>query len=207
MKSRNHLGIELTRLNTLNARIPDEKELENNHIQGKIIELTQSLFERSSSRKVFIKFLFSENSRLMGNREIAIALAAVRMVRQVVSGKHPDSFFSESIASNLLPDGLENLLILCHPQLEVSFWERANHLGISENVVGDVREVIRKKDEKLRLYQKQRLNYYWLLITTDRLLEVKSFRLHDKMMNHSFLSRFQHVFLFDLIQSNVIQLV
>ena len=92
--------------------------------------------------------------------------------------------------------------------METSAWERANNLGISNDVVDDIRRAIHKKDEKLlRLYQKQRLNYYWLLITTDRLRGATKFNLGKKIMNHEFHSEFQHVFLFDLIKSNIFQIV
>ncbi|MDD2381587.1 MAG: hypothetical protein PHV35_07795, partial [Mariniphaga sp.] len=117
------------------------------------------------------------------------------------------SFFSESVSSDLLPAALDGLLVIQDPVLDVSIWERSNNLGVSENVVADIHEAIRKKDEKLQIYQKHRLNYYWLLITTDRLRGVKSYRLSEKIMNSSFQSRFQQVFLFDLIKSTVYQLV
>ena len=106
-----------------------------------------------------------------------------------------------------MPEGLEALLVVHHPGLQVSVWERSNNLGISEDVVADIREAIHKKDEKLIHYQKQRLNYYWLLITTDRLRGVRNYNLPNKIMNHTFHSRFQHVFLFDLIKSDVFRLV
>jgi hypothetical protein len=91
--------------------------------------------------------------------------------------------------------------------MQNSVWERANNLGVSNDVVFDIRYAIHKKDEKLRLYQKQRLNYYWLLITTDRLRAVKNFNLSDKILNHTFKSNFQKVFLFDLIKSEIYQLI
>ena len=91
--------------------------------------------------------------------------------------------------------------------MHISAWERANNLGISNDVVFDIRHAIHKKDEKLRLYQKQRLNYYWLLITTDRLRGVKNYNLPNKIMNHEFQSNFQQVFLFDLIKSEIYRLI
>ncbi len=131
----------------------------------------------------------------------------VNAIRNVVKTRKGDDFFKESLAKADLPEELEQVLIVYHPGLETSVWERSNNLGISNDVVDDIRQSIHKKDEKLRLYQKQRLNYYWLLITTDRLRGVKNFNLPNKIMNHKFQSNFQHVFLFDLIKSNVYQLI
>jgi hypothetical protein len=207
LKSRNNLGIELTRLNPLNARIPDETELLNNRTREKIIESAKTLFEGTSSLKLFVKFLFSENNPVPAERELSVSVQLANMIRKVVANKNSNSFFRETVPYETLPEGLEALLIVHHPELEVSFWERSNNLGVSEDVVADIREAIHKKDEKLRIYQKQRLNYYWLLITTDRLRGVKNYNLPNKIMNHTFHSRFQHVFLFDLIKSEVFQLV
>jgi hypothetical protein len=99
------------------------------------------------------------------------------------------------------------VLIVYHPGLEMSVWERSNNLGVSNNVLDDIRKAIHKKDEKLKLYRKQHLNYYWLLITTDRLRGIKGFNLQNKIQNSHFHSSFQHVFLFDLMKAKIYELV
>lgn len=207
LKSKNNLGIELTRLNPLNAKEPGKAELLKNKSREKIIETARTLFEGNSSLKLFVKFLFSENQHIDEDRELSVSVQLANVVRQVAANKNSGSFFKESVSAEFLPKGIDSLLIIGHPELRISFWERSNNLGVSGNVVADIREAIHKKDEKLRLYQKQRLNFYWLLITTDRLRGVKSYNLPHKIMNHTFQSRFQHVFLFDLIKSDVFQLV
>lgn len=207
LRSRNILGVELTRLNPLNALIPDESELRNRDLQEQIIALAQSVFEQSFSRKLFVKFLFADHIKILKERKLTLALQVVQIIRKIVGVTGVGSFFSESVSSDLLPAALDGLLVIQDPVLDVSIWERSNNLGVSENVVADIHEAIRKKDEKLQIYQKHRLNYYWLLITTDRLRGVKSYRLSEKIMNSSFQSRFQQVFLFDLIKSTVFQLV
>jgi hypothetical protein len=207
LKSRNNLGIEITRLNPLNARLPDEMELLKNRTRVKIIESARTLFEGTSSLKLFVKFLFSESQLISAERELSVSVQLTNIIRKVVANKNPNSFFRESVTTEALPNGLETLLIVHHPELKVSFWERSNNLGVSEDVVADIRQTIHKKDEKLRYYRKQRLNYYWLLIFTDRLRGVKNYNLPNKILNHNFQSSFQHVLLFDLIKSDVFQLV
>ncbi|MGC9353630.1 MAG: hypothetical protein ACP5D9_07315 [Mariniphaga sp.] len=207
LKSRNNLGIELTRLNPANAKEPDDAELLKNKSQERIIESAKTLFEGTSSQKLFVKFLFSENQNIAEERELSVSVQLANIIRQAVANKKTHSFFRESVSTNDLPHGLEGLLIVRNPELQISFWERSNNLGVSGDVVADIREAIHKKDEKLRHYQKKRLNYYWLLVTTDRLRGVKSYNLPNKILNHNFQSRFQHVFLFDLIKSDVFQLV
>jgi hypothetical protein len=207
LKTRNRIGIELTRLNPLNARLPGIGELEHNFICERVIESVKMLFEKTSSMQLFVKFLFSDNKPVEEVRELVVTAKLANAIRNAVNGKNPGSFFHIKIESEKLPDGIESILIIHHPGMEVSIWERSNNLGVSEDVVGDIREAIHKKDEKLRLYQRQSLNFYWLLIVTDRLRGVKNYNLHDKIMNHVFHSRFQYVFLFDLIKSNVYRLV
>lgn len=208
MKNRHEIGIELTRLNPASKIIPDEYQVAQIQVKEKIIGLSQDLFEKSSSLKLFVKFLFSDTKEISEERQMSVAVQAVNLIRKAVIGKSGDSFFSVTIPVESLPEGLDGILIVNHPVMEISAWERANNLGVSNDVVDDIRRAIHKKDEKLlRLYQKQRLNYYWLLITTDRLHGAKSFNLPEKIMNHEFHSEFQHVFLFDLIKSGVFQLV
>lgn len=207
LKSRNNLGIELTRLNPFNAKEPDDSELMKNKIRERIIESAKELFEGTSSLKLFVKFLFSENVNIAEERELSLSVQLANILRQATANKNSGSFFREHFSAQALPEGLEALLIVHHPELQVSFWERSNNLGVSEDVVADIREAIHKKDVKLLHYQKQRLNFYWLLIFTDRLRGVKNYNLRNKILNHTFHSRFQHVFLFDLVKSDIFQLV
>ena len=207
MKNQHELGIELTRLNPVNKDIPDENQLAQIQIREETIGISKDLFEQSSDFKLFVKFLFSEDKAVLKEKQILTAVQLVNLIRKVIRNKSKDSFFREVIPGSLLPEELEEILIVNHPAMEFSVWERANNLGISNDVVYDIRHAIHKKDEKLRLYQKQRLNYYWLLITTDRLRGVKNFNLPEKIMNHEFQSDFQQVFLFDLIKSDIYRLI
>lgn len=207
MKNQHELGIELTRLNPANKNIPNENQLAQIELREEIIKLSRDLFEQKSEFKLFVKFLFSETQVIVKEKHILSAVQIVNLIRIVLQNKSKDSFFRETITSINLPVGLDEILIVNHPAMENSIWERANNLGISTNVVDDIRQAIQKKDEKLSLYQKQRLNYYWLLIMTDRLRGIKNYNLPDKIMNHQFRSNFQQVLLFDLIKSDIYRLI
>lgn len=207
MKNHHVLGIELTRLNPGNAIPLDEKHLNEIKFMERLIGLAKELFEKDVPHKLFVKFLFSEKNSIGSEKELITAVQIANIIREAVKNKRRESFFKLFFSGVQLPDGLDEMLIVNHPELQISIWERSNNLGISNDVLDDIRQSIHKKDEKLRLYQKQRLNYYWLLITTDRLRGVRSFNLPDKILNHKFHSQFQHVFLFDLIKADVITLV
>jgi len=172
-----------------------------------LIAFAQELFERRSKMCLFVKFLFADDIKVLPELEMITALQLSALIKKATQNKNENSFFQEIIWKNELPQGIEQVLIVHHPKMKCAVWERSNNLGVSNDVVDDIRKAIKKKDEKLRLYQKQHLNYYWLLITTDRLRGVRSFNLPNKVMNHKFHSRFQHVFLFDLLKSKVYELV
>lgn len=207
MKNNHDLGIELTRLNPANAEPPDDKDFDQIKKRESLIEQVRELFERTNSLNLFVKFLFSENHKINSEQELMISVQLVNEIRKAVQNKSGNAFFKETIPSANLPKALESVLIVNHPVMQTSVWERANNLGVSNNVVDDIKKSIHKKDEKLRLYQKQRLNYYWLLVFTDRLRGVKNFNLSNKVINHKFESRFQQVFLFDLIKSEIYKLI
>ena len=207
LKNHQKIGIELTRLNPENASVPDEKLKGIINEREHFIEIVRHIFENESRHNLFVKFLFSDEVLIESERQMIVALQTAGLIQQALKNRKPGSFFRVSLHDGELPSGIQNILIVSHPELKVSVWERSNNLGISNDVVDDIKQAIHKKDEKLKLYQKQRLNYYWLLITTDRLRGVKNFNLPNKIMNHKFHSLFQHAFLFDLIKSEVFELV
>lgn len=207
MRNTHLLGIELTRLNPANALPVSDIVQAEIDFQEQLILKTKEHFEGACQLNLFVKFLFSEKEIIAPERELSIVVRIALLIKEQVKHKDRKSFFKETIYKSQLPEGFEELVIIYHQGLETSVWERSNNLGVSNDVVDDIRKAIQKKDEKLRLYQKQRLNYYWLLITTDRLRGIRSFNLPNKINNQEFYSRFQHVFLFDLVKGEIFDLV
>lgn len=207
MKNAHLLGIELTRLNPVNALPLSEEAQAEIEFQEQLIFKMKEHFERSCPLHLFVKYLFSDKEKIAPERELALVVKLAILIKEKVEGKNVNGFFKESIHKTQLPAGIDEVAIIYHPVLETSVWERSNNLGVSNDVLDDIRKAIYKKDEKLRLYQKQHLNYYWLLITTDRLRGIKAFNLSNKINNQKFESRFQHVFLLDLVKAEVLELV
>lgn len=207
MKSKNRLGIELTRLNPISAVPPtDIEQAEFQFLEG-LIENAKEIFERTSENKLFVKFLFSEKTKIIPERAMSVSVRLAGLIREVVREKKKKLFYYVSISAAQLPDGVEEVLIIRHPKLKISTWERSNNLGVSNDVIDDIRKTIHKKDEKLRLYHKNHLNYYWLLVFTDRLRGTKNFNLCNQINKLSFQSSFQHVILFDLMKRKIFELV
>ena len=207
LKSNNHLGIELTRLNPVNAKAPDEYATGQIELREKIINTAKSLFENSSPLKLFVKFIFSENVPLSSEKELITAVHTANTIRLSVANIKPGQLFFKTVNRTEKGSELKKIFIASHPSLRSSIWERSNNLGITENITDDILLSVKKKEEKLRLYQKQRLNYYWLIITSDRLRGLNRHKLADLAGTTSLNSHFQHIFLFDIIKSKVYQLV
>ena len=171
-----------------------------------LIEQVRDLFERTCELKLFVKFLFSEKKILKPERVLSVSVALAGLIRKQVVKRSPRSYFHVVVSGNELPDGVKELLLVHHPEMSESVWELSNNLGISENVVGDLYITIRKKEEKLKLYQKQHLDACWLLITIDRLKNKSNSNVANQLLRADFQSYFNRVLLFELIKSKVFEL-
>ncbi|MFV0591261.1 MAG: hypothetical protein ACK5M7_07745 [Draconibacterium sp.] len=207
LKNSHRLGIELVRLNPGSANVPDAHEEEQNEMLEELIEDARELFEQNSGEKLFVKFLFNQKHPVSQERSLAATVRAVRAIRNSIRNQNPETLFYLVIPKEQLPEGIDEILVAHHPGLETSVWERSNNLGISKNVVEDIQKSIEKKEEKLRLYKKQQLEKYWLLITTDRLRGQRNYNIRNQIANQKFHSGFDGVFLFDLFRSQVFRLV
>jgi hypothetical protein len=207
LKNRHRLGIELVRLNPAGA-LPFLVNEENTlSLHDELINDIRELFEQSSDVKLFMKFRFSEERPITQERSLPVAVKTNVVLRNFLKNKKAESFFYHIFLKNVLPDGIDEVLLVHHPALETSVWERSNNLGISSDLIGDIHKAIEKKEEKLILYQKQHLDAYWLLITTDCLRGLKNYNIQNQLEKQNYRSGFEHVFLFDLLHAKINQLV
>ena len=195
-KNRKKLGIELTRLHpSTNPGPVTQSELYN-----ELIDTSRELFERTSNWKLFVKILFSEKKLIREERILSVSALLVNQFRKAITGKNPRSFFYQIFNHKQLPAGLQEVLIVHHPGLGASIWEQANNFGISANIVDDIEQVIRKKEQKLAIYRKQQLDENWLLISSDCLQAQKSYNIYNLLSKHDFISEFDRVLVFDLMK-------
>ena len=62
------------------------------------------------------------------------------------------------------------------------------------------------KNEKLRLYQRKKLNEYWLVISVNDLQSWNRINIHNKLIIWVFKTGFNRVFLFNTIDGKVLEL-
>ncbi len=206
-ESNHYLGIELTRLHPEKALLPSPGELLRIKLEEEVVERAAGIFSFSGGIPLFVKYLFSNADTINPERALSVSAQSVQLIRKEVGQQKDRSFRSHLLSGPSLPSGIESILVLRHPSLTVPVWERANNLGISDDIVNDIRFSIQKKDAKLSLYHKRKLHLYWLLVITDRLRGISSFSIEEKIRNHEFSSRFQHVFLYELMRERVFRLV
>lgn len=199
------IGIELVRLH---PDIPYSSITggEKSAFRFTLIEEVKELFERTSSLKLFVKFQFSEKKNIPPERLLQLSVLAANLIRKAVAGRNEKSFFYHLFPTGELSEGLQQILVVHHPELSESVWEEANNLGISENVVSDLHRMIQKKEEKFQLYQKQKLDEYWLLITSDRLRNTRNSNVDNRIFKEQFHSSFGSILLFDLLKAKVTEL-
>jgi len=204
-KLRKNIGIELTRLHPV-MPISSLTDSDNSALKYELIEEVRELFERSSGLKLFVKILFSEKKKIGMERQLSVAALLANQVRKAVGHKNKSSYFHHTINSKELPEGLETVLLVHHPAMRESFWEEVNDTGVSDNVFNDLHRIIQNKDGKMYLYRKQHLNEYWLVITTDCLMNTKHSNVANHIFKADFHSEFNRVLLFDLIKSKVFEI-
>jgi hypothetical protein len=66
--------------------------------------------------------------------------------------------------------------------------------------------VILKKEEKIPIYEKKKLNEIWLIISTIESGQMPDFNLNNKLQNWNFRNSFNRVFLFNLFEDKIFQI-
>lgn len=196
------IGIELTRLYPESGIQQTHEEQIQLETQDQLIRNTQILFEEKSTRKCFCKFLFEEGKNINPEKMLSMSVRLMRLMIQNM-GQMKSGHTGRMLIEKKLPEGIKSVLVLTHPGLTYSVWERANNLGISLHIAKDIQCSMNKKEEKLRLYNQQNLNEYWLLITTDKLRQLKPVNIPNLLQNRTFRSGFHKVFLLELFNRNV----
>ncbi len=201
---KNKIGIELTRL-YFDDSYTAKNELSDD-VKKEIVISARELFEMFSSLKLFVKVSFSKQRKIIQDKQLSLSVLVANAVKESLKTKKAGSFFSICQTTNL-PDEIDGIFMSTHPVLTESVWEVADSPKKYYETILKIRQLIAKKEEKLQLYQKKRLNQYWLLITTDRLNNKQKETFHHMIFNTGNSHQFQKIFLFDLLKAQIIQIL
>lgn len=73
--------------------------------------------------------------------------------------------------------------------------------------VEQIEILIAKKEEKIRLYKKKKVNELWLIVTVDAIKQSDLHKLISGIEKHEFNSFFNKVFLFEIFDRKIFELV
>lgn len=200
--ARRMTGIELTRLHSPNT-LKSPFAVSEDSPEMRFIRKTENLVQEKEPRPLMAKFYFDAPADEM--RMLAQAAKTAVIIRREIE-KRKEPVFSALIESEELPPILNSIRIIYNRALTFPVWEKAIKRETG-NIVPDIEESLRKKDEKLRIYLRKNLNRYWLLITADLLRETKTFDIRSLLENHRFSSGFDKVFLFELWSAQIFSIV
>ena len=76
----------------------------------------------------------------------------------------------------------------------------------ADDLINDIYSLIKKKEEKIPLYQNIHLSELWLIIYAGEALNNIHFNIRNKMDNLNLITKFHKVFLFDLFEKSTYKL-
>ena len=163
----NTLGIEITHvMDRLRAEQVSSDTAEN-RAKKRILLHAREIFEYYSDMKLNVALYFNQDCRPKTGRIIPSAGIIARSVLKRSEGKRPDESFHLHFRISELEDLLESVTIFRFPSISESGWIDAGAYTLPEIESGMIEKTIIHKEEKLKLYHKKRLRYYWLLLIVD----------------------------------------
>jgi hypothetical protein len=203
LNPKNKIGVELTKLTN---KIPDNKKYGNKLIRGfenKILEKARQSYEANYKRKFYLAVFFS-NAFIINNYQIDLfADELVEIVHQNTKNNDFSSYFCQRIKNTSLPNQIEWIQIIHHPKVEISIWKNRSEYMNCEFSKENLQHTIKLKNDKIVLYQKKKINTFWLIIIADYFSNNSSYNIHNKINNWSFDSKFHKVFLFELFSRKI----
>lgn len=119
-------------------------------------------------------------------------------------------YFRESLKDfpngNLIPSESPDFILKISPKKSIGIeLTRLDPFAVS--LKEKITATLKNKSDKYKLYQQKNMIAIWLLIHTDFIEGSKSYNVHNKLNNWKFESKFDKVFLFDLFEKRIEQLI
>lgn len=197
----NSIGIETVKV--FKNKAPGHNET----IMRSIIYRAHQLYLERYKNPVLAQIFFDKNFTKPINDELYATKIAIAII-DVVSEHKYGAQYMEHIDSELLPEGVSRIVIHAHPTFKNSFWDLRTELSIQDIMNEDfIETLVNKKEEKLKLYQKQMHDHYWLILAMDYINKPASFNFDEALEQLKIESSFHKVFLFNLFEQKYHELV
>mgnify|MGYP006280057259 CR=1 FL=1 len=201
---KSNTGIEMTRLHE-NGNHHTGTDNKSNQRMGDLLEEARKIFEQQNRTNLYLKCFFN-HEKLPDKSEINfLARFLAVYIEKSIAEMDLKKYFQIDINSRL-PDAIDNLHIIHHPAAEVSLWDYGRTYLLYDLQKEMLEENIRKKEEKLVLYRKNRFDQYWLVLVTMKLNTMKNFNIFNKLDEWSFQTAFDRILLYELFEQRAYQL-
>ena len=117
--------------------------------------------------------------------------------------------FSDFPKGSLKPSESPDFILGITPRWKIGIELTSLHPYFSDTELlsyENITACLEAKNEKLRLYQKKKLNEYWLIISVNDLHSWNRINIHNKLIIWVFNTGFNRVFLFNTIDCKVLEL-
>lgn len=190
----NSIGIETAKIYKRQAAALNETTMRS------IIYRAHELYRERYKNPVLAQVFFDPSFTKPINDELYATKIAIAIINVVADHKYGAQYM-EHINADQLPPGISRIIIHAHPTFKSSFWDLRSELSVQDVMNNDfIEELVNKKEEKLRLYQKQIHDYYWLILSIDYIDKPSSFNFETALEQLKIESSFNKVFLFDLFE-------
>jgi hypothetical protein len=185
------IGIEISRIFKSNTLGTNESEMRS------VIYRAHELYSEHLKIPVFAWIYV--NNQFIGpiNQELYATKIAIAVI-DAVEDQNGKTTMKVHLEKDLLPDGLNRIIIYAHPTIKNSYWDCRSEITISDLFKSTIPNLIRQKDEKLNLYRKQIHDFYWLILYADFISKPASSDLDNIIEKNSIKSAFNNVFLYHL---------
>jgi len=205
--SRHHsIGLELTKIYLQKGRdglhfVPRFEEE-----KTELLDKIKDRFEQELAFKISAHFDFSDHYYDMHSDLDLLAKEIYDIMSLKLKNWSVNEAFHTTIKSKKLPDWLDAIDIIHHPENLLSDWIYCKVNVPPENFLQSIQQIIQQKDDKLRRYMKNRLDQYTLLIIAECLNCASPFNINNLIERWSFQSHFHQIFLFEMFEQKVHEL-
>jgi hypothetical protein len=203
---RKSIGIELTKLAQSKFLNQEFTPHQIESLEKDIVKKAKMIYESKHNLKFYLNVFFPGNLKISKNNSSKLANDIAQLIHNKTFEKDSGSYYSINIEKSELPEYIDSILIIYHPEVKGSIWNNAGGYSVPELSKELLEHRINKKEEKLNLYQKRKINKFWLVITADTFERSTSFNIHNKIDNWTFDSKFDKIFLFELFGRKIYEL-
>ncbi len=164
---RNYLGIEITHVMDETHAERLSLDSEENRRKKSLLFHARDVFEFYSKTKINAALYFRRNRIPKVSNIIPSAGIIAKEILKKTQGKKRDEPFHMHFRIRDLSTFLESVTIFRFPGLAEPAWIDAGAFTLPAVNSELINRSIRLKEQKLQIYQKKRLEYYWLLLIAD----------------------------------------